>query len=128
MYEEHGRGGEVPEEKEDVTELYHNILGQVKKLLAREEPAASSPPSPPRRPATNPAPGPAPAPMPEAPDPEHEREGEQEHKKEQGEQEQGQQELELVRPSLLRSRSGTGATQSNFWTKMRHYRVKYRVL
>merc|ERR1719447_1752517 len=50
MYEEMGRQSAEPhvaEDQEDVAELYHNILGQVKRLLAKEEDTASPPPPPP---------------------------------------------------------------------------------
>jgi len=49
MYEELGRQAEaeVAEDQEEVAELYHNILGQVKRLLAKEDNDAASPPPPP---------------------------------------------------------------------------------
>lgn len=48
MYEELGRQAEaeVVEDQEEVAELYHNILGQVKRLLAKEDNVVASPPPP----------------------------------------------------------------------------------
>jgi len=48
MYEDLGRQAEaeVVEDQEEVAELYHNILGQVKRLLAKEDNDVASPPPP----------------------------------------------------------------------------------
>ena len=67
MYEEERRAGEEEEEEreeEDVAELYHNILGQVKRLLNQEEDS----PSPPALP-LGPPPAPSPAPPSSSPAP-----------------------------------------------------------